>query len=176
MQLEQTSMHSFCFLFWLPTRSFRQIVGVFPLCLEHAVSSRMPCKIWRFWNKTGFLNYLSGSGAFCTVTCYFLWDANQTGGVVRSRFGCCVSPVQLLSLCTMVTLISPFCSHDLLPGGTREEGTSQTLSPLQAPGQGHAAARRGGERGERRGRGTREGAFPSLVVRCRALRHRQQCK
>lgn len=52
------------------------------LHLEYVVSSGMASKIWKFWDKIGFLSYLCGSEVFCTVTCYFLWDAEQTSGII----------------------------------------------------------------------------------------------
>lgn len=113
---------------------------MFQLCLEYVVSSRIAFKIWKFWNKAGFLNYRSGSKTFCTVTCYFLWDAKQTGGIIIiiSSFWCCwgffcCGTVELLKACHF--LISSFCSHDLLSSGSSaSERESNFSNPVSAPG------------------------------------------
>lgn len=98
----------------------------------------MAFKIWKFWNKAGFLNYRSGSETFCTVTCYFLWDAKQTGGIIISSFSCCwgFSAVELLSFWKLVvfsSLPSVAMTYCLVAGQqVRGRVTSQTLSLLQA--------------------------------------------
>lgn len=111
-EIGPTSMHEFCFLPWLATRSLRPIVAMFQLHLEYVVSSGMAFKIWKFWDKTGFLNYLCGFEMFCTVTCHFLWDTEQTTGriiiIISEFWDVCFFSVELLEMCSF--LISSLCS------------------------------------------------------------------